>query len=342
MGAAIQSVAFAQTDWGSVFNKFKLEARFDAEVQNASSTSYGLHGRYFNLMVGGDLGNGFSYYFRQRLRAEEGSIHFFDNTDFLYVDYQASDNWRLRAGKDAMAVGGYEYDAPPIDEYFVSEYWNNLYCFQLAMSAAYTTDDGRQTFVAQVSQSPYLNSLGLPWNYGLLAYNIEWLGKLGDHVNTLWSTSMIERDRQGSTRHYMNLTMLGTQVCFDRWDAYLDLMHHMLDSDEWGQNIGYVFRLNYRLTPALTLFAKSSWERNESDRDMATIAWIDQMVPAGHTYSKNGLGVEYRPHGMESLRMHGYVAYLSDYNKSLDQSVEGVAVNIGLTWTMDFHQLMKK
>lgn len=301
-----------------------------------------MHGRYFNLKMGGELGNGFSYYFRQRLRAEGGSIHFFDNTDFLYVSYQPSANWRLRLGKDAMAVGGYEYDAPPIDEYLVSEYWNNMYCFQLAASVAYITNDGRQMFVAQVSQSPYLNSLGLQWNAGLLAYNIEWLGQIGDHVRTLWSTSMIERQRNGGDGTYMNMTMLGTQLVFDRWDFYLDLMHHSLSFDDWGKNLGYVARLNYHFNDAWSIFLKSSWEKNSSDEDLNTPIWVDQMVPAGHSFSKQCIGAEFRPKGMHTLRLHGYVGYLTDSDQILNVEEDGFVCNLGLTWDMDFLPLFKK
>ena len=102
-----------------LINKLKLEVRADGEYTTTDSTpNLGFHGKYFNLMLGGELGGGFSYYFKQRIVANEGTVTFFDNTDFLYLDYMPSQNWRFRFGKDAMALGGFEYDASPIDVYF--------------------------------------------------------------------------------------------------------------------------------------------------------------------------------------------------------------------------------
>ena len=145
----------AQVAWDEVFNKFKLEVRADGEITTTDSTpNLGFHGKYFNFMLGGDLGGGFSYYFKQRIVANPGTVTFFDNTDFLYLDYMPNQNWRLRFGKDAMALGGFEYDASPIDVYFPTNLWRNIYCFQLAASGAYITADGNHTFIAQVSNSP--------------------------------------------------------------------------------------------------------------------------------------------------------------------------------------------
>ena len=126
-----------QITWGDAINKLKLEARADGELFTTDSTpNFGFHGKYFNLMLGGNFGSGFSYYFKQRIIANKGSVMFFDNTDFLYLDYKPTANWRLRFGKDAMALGGFEYDAAPIDVYFPTNLWRNIYCFQLGASGA--------------------------------------------------------------------------------------------------------------------------------------------------------------------------------------------------------------
>ncbi|MBP3762879.1 MAG: hypothetical protein J6I49_03245 [Bacteroidales bacterium] len=336
----------AQTRLGEAFNKFKLEARADVEWSRATTNvggeqqgeagyPYGIHGRYFNLHVGGNLGSGFTYLFRQRLKAEAGSIDFFDNTDFLWMNYEHG-NWSLRFGKDAMALGGYEYDAPPIDEYFTSVYWDNIYCFQLAAGASYTTDDSRQRFTLQVSQSPYVNSRGLRWDEGLLAYNVMWSGSIGNHLNTLWSTSMVEMERG----RYMNLTMLGTRWTSGETSMYLDLMHHALATDDWGKNLGVVFRWDYRLRPELTLFIKGSYEQNRSEVDLQTPTALDNLVPAGHRYGKYGAGCEYRP--VESVRLHAYLAEMSDETIATETTQHSLCVNVGATWTMDFHKIFKK
>ena len=178
MAMSVSLPAAGQSTWNEVFNKFKLEARADMEYTHQRVTAdgstvgdgtdlYGIHGKYFNLHLGGNLGENFSYYFRQRIKAEAGTVNFFDNTDFLYLNYRPTQNWQLRFGKDAMAVGGFEYDAAPIDVYFETYMWDNFYCFQLAASGAYISDDGKQTLMLQVSQSPYVNYLRYTHNVAI-------------------------------------------------------------------------------------------------------------------------------------------------------------------------------
>lgn len=360
---AIPAQSRAQASWNQVFNKFKLEARADMEYTRQHVTLdgdafgdpgnlYGIHGRYFNLHLGGNLGENFSYYFRQRIKAEAGTVNFFDNTDFLYLNYRPSQNWQVRFGKDAMAVGGFEYDAPPIDVFYETNMWDNFYCFQLAASGAYITDDGRQTLMLQVSQSPYVNYLrythgqAVDWNAGLLSYNLYWAGALGSHIATLWGVSMMERERG----KFMNFISLGTKYTSTdgTLDFYVDLMHHALATDDWGKNFGIVSRWSYHMNDSWTLFIKGSYEQNKSqvDLDNATGIGMDFLMPfAGHSYARYGAGFEYHPKALESVRIHGYLAEMTDsYTNATDNDIvdHSLNINLGATWTMDIHKLFKK
>ena len=335
--AAAHGALQAQALAGGAVEKLWLEARADIEAHPGAGAAYGVHGRYFNLIAGGRLGQRFGYYLRQRLKAEPGSIDFFDNTDFLHVSYQASPRLRLRLGKDALAMGGYEYDAPPIDVYMPGEYWNNIYCFQLGASAAYTTADSRHTFTLQAAQSPYVNSQGLDWDAGLLSYHLLWNGTLGEHWQTLWSASLMERQR-GT---FVNIAMLGTRATYGGWSLYLDLMHHALAWDDWGRNLGFVARMDWKVARGLTLMARGSYERNGSEVDLQTAQWLDQLVPAGHAFFKGFVGAEYRPEGAESVRLHAYAGMETD---KADGSPAGrrPAFNLGATWGIDFARLLQK
>ena len=136
----------AQDSTSHRFTTLKLEVRADfdvnAEFRGISSHGiqprpkdtllYGFNGKYFNLCLGGEFGKGFSYYFRQRIIANPGASTLFDNTDFLYLQYRFKDRWAVRVGKEALAIGSFEYDAPPIDIFFYTSFWGNVHCFQLA------------------------------------------------------------------------------------------------------------------------------------------------------------------------------------------------------------------
>ena len=242
---AISAHATAQVDFSDVFSKLKMEVRADGECTTTDTTpSLGFHGKYFNIMIGGDLGGHFSYYFKQRIVANPGTVTFFDNTDFLYLDYKPTQNWRIRFGKDAMALGGFEYDASPIDVYFPTNMWRNIYCFQLGASGAHISNDGNHTLIAQVTNSPYINYGDLSYDAGLVSYNLYWAGNMG-HFHTLWSTSMVEY----KWGYFLNMIMLGNQLTYDKWDIYFDIMHHALSWNDWGKNIGFVSCANYYFTP---------------------------------------------------------------------------------------------
>ena len=344
----------AQTLFGEAFNKFKLEVRADGECTTTDTTpSLGFHGKYFNIMLGGKLGGHFSYYFKQRIIADPGTVTFFDNTDFLYLDYMPTSNWRIRFGKDAMALGGFEYDASPIDVYFPTNMWRNIYCFQLGASGAYITDDGNHTFVAQVTNSPYINYGDLSYDAGLASYNLYWAGNMG-HFHTLWSTSMVEY----KWGNFLNMTMIGSQLTFDKWDIYLDIMHHALSWSDWGKNIGFVSCANYYFTPQFNIFVKGMYEQNKSDVTLGSSVSLDHQLAAGHTSARYGLGFEFFPTKEKDVRLHIYACRMTDsYDRTKTiTSTEATTpttvtehvtdacwnFNIGATWTIDYHRIFKK
>lgn len=336
--------AKAQLSWDKAFNKFKMEVRADGEyttTDTAARPNLGFHGKYFNLKLGGDLGSGFSYYFMQRIVANEGSVTFFDNTDFLYLDYKPTNNWRLRFGKDAMALGGFEYDAAPIDVYFPTNLWRNIYCFQLAFSGAYITDDGNHTFMAQVSNSPYVNYNNLNYDAGLVSYNLYWAGNMG-HWHTLWSTSMVEY----KWSNYLNMIMIGNKLVYDKWDLYVDFIHHALAIDDWGKNFGIVSCANYYFTPQFNIFVKGMYEQNKSGENLGSSVAMDHQLAAGHTSARYGLGFEYFPSEQKNVRLHIYACRMTDsFTDATTNQPVTVATwnfNVGATWTMDYYQMFKK
>jgi len=333
--------ARGQWTWQDAFSKIKFEVRADGELTTTDSTpNLGLHGKYFNFMLGGDLGGGFSYYFKQRIVAEPGSVAFFDNTDFIYLDYKPTKNWRFRFGKEAMALGGFEYDASPIDVYFPTNLWRNIYCFQMAAHAAYISNDGNHTLVAQVSNSPYVNYEGLNYDAGLVSYNLYWAGQIG-HWHTRWSTSMMEY-RWG---HFLNMTMIGNELVYDKWDLYIDVMHHALDWDDWGKNFGFVSCANYYFTPRFNIFIKGMYEQNKSAERIGSAVSPGHQLEAGHTSARYGLGLEYFPNEQKNVRLHAYACRMTDQytdiagESHLDASWN---FNIGATWTVDVHRILDK
>lgn len=351
----------AQNDSVPFFNTLRMEVRADFEYHHLMTSSsvlplthndntYGFKGRYFNIHVGGNFTKNLSYYFRQRIVANPGSNSFFDNTDFLYLNYQITKNWSVRVGKEALAVGGFEYDAPPIDVIYWSYYWDNFRCFQLAAGAKYKSNDGKNTIIAQVGNSPYLH-YGSTFKNSLLSYNLFWGGDFGP-FHTLYSFNMFQRDKQG---HFMSYLALGNKLAFKRWDIYVDFIHRATSTKQLMKDFGVIARANFHVTPGFTLFLKGGYEQNldqsEYNNYLETEEIWDCLAMPGQVFTYGGIGFEYRPKRCPDVRIHGYVAdfvtrsqqnEIHDLAGNVYRADHDLTANVGISWFIDIMKYINK
>lgn len=349
----------AQNDSVPVLDVLQLEARADMEINipitdTSEKNLFGFKGRYFNFKVAGNLGKHFSYYFRQRMVADPGSVKFFDNTDFLYLDYKPNDNWRIRLGKDALAVGGYEYDASPIDVLFSTYYWDNFYCFQIAASVAYFSKDKRNSIIAQVANSPYIHYASDLQN-SLLSYNLQWIGKFGP-FHTSYSVNMFERERG----KFMSYIALGHELVFKKWDFYLDFIHHATSTKSIMKDFSVVACANAFISDYFSMFAKVGYEQNLDgvearyylNPENEGAIWDCLSFP-GMQSVRAGLGFEFKPKSCPDIRIHIIAAdycsrYLADAIVTGASSFKDfpmqhrLAISGGVTWHIDFLQFRNK
>lgn len=318
-----------------------------AGESRVGENSYGFTGRYFNLHMGGNLTKNLSYYFRQRIIANPGSVNFFDNTDFLYLNYNITPNWSVRVGKDALAVGGFEYDAPPIDVLFSSYYWDYFYCFQLAAGATFHTKDQRNHLTLQIANSPYV-FYGSAFKNSLMSYNLLWSGHFGC-FKTLYSFNMFER----SKGKFMNYVALGNQLEFKHFKFYLDLMHHATNTKQLFKNFAAIGRADVIIDDQASLFAKIGYEQNldqlEIQNYLETGELWDCLAFPGQQYFFYGLGCEVRPRKFSDLRIHAFVANYSvrnDYTEPTtledDRDIFNLTANVGISWNIDFVKFFLK
>ncbi|MBO7646859.1 MAG: hypothetical protein J6S56_02025 [Bacteroidales bacterium] len=341
--------AQAQTDSPFKLTKFSLEARADFDyfnIQNSpvpdetpAMNQFGFNGKYFNLLLGGDLGHNFSFFFRQRIVARPGSVSLFDNTDFLYVQYQFHPRWRVRLGKEAMPVGGFEYDAPPIDVYYYTQYWGDFYCFQIGSAISYTDKNERNTLTFSFGNSPYVRTAD-DWKDGLIGFNFLWKGDY-NHFQTLYSANLYRRT---TDNQWVSFIVLGNKLSFDKVSWYVDFVHKTYDFSEWFRYYLLVSRLDVKLYKGLSLFAKGGYEYNMGD-DPWTMTFTDYTMPCFGTHYFYGLGLEFSPVKAPGLRLHGYVAMANmtdmqtDFNR---KSARTLNANLGVTWKIDFLKFLKK
>ena len=311
----------------TVVEHLSVEARGDYQRDYVDGSvrddECGFSGRYLNVKMSGRLGDKFSYSYRQRMSKASLDAGFFDATDWLHLDYQASPHWLLSAGKQVVDMGGYEYDRAPIDLYFCSEFWNNVPCYAWGASVAYQPTAADKLRL-QVCESPYRQFAAFA-HEDLYSYNLMWYGTHGPW-STMWGVNLME----WTDGHYITYVALGNELRFtDRLRLQLDLMNRAADYQTFlFRDCSVIGELSYRPSTRLNVFAKASYDVNR------THTRADQLVVAGTEITRVGGGVEYMPLGDDRVRLHANYCYAFGTNANpagtmLDRQS---LVDIGLTW----------
>jgi len=275
---------------------------------------------HLNLNILGHINDRIDYRLRQRLNKNAfDEKYIFNATDFLYVNWQATDRWSFRLGKDAVLIGGYEYDAVPIDVYFYSKFCNSLnQGFTFGASTAYRLAD-KQLLSLQVCTSP------LSYGYqGVYAYNLAWMGKITDVWNTIWTFNMVQ-DMDG---RFINYIALGNHFQWDNFLFDLDFMNRASFGQKQFFFTDYtvIFKTIWSVGN-WNICAKGGYETNSPDNVDRQGRAFDEVIAPGTEYLYAGVGLEYFPLGRDGIRLH------TTYYR--DNSIRRDNFDIGITWRID-------
>ncbi|MBO5716852.1 MAG: porin [Alistipes sp.] len=325
---ALMTFGYAQAQEQNEIFKLGVEARFDWLNQtldgNKVDAGSGFKVRYFNLRMDGQISPKFSYSWRQRFNRANSISEFAQNTDWLHLTYKPTENWAISAGKQVLMIGGWEYDRAPIELYFCSEFWNNVNCYQIGASVAYTTNSGNDTILFQACQSPYDTTLSSVDYY---AYNLYWSGSHGCFT-ALYSLNFM----QYAPGKYDKYIALGNQFKFGDATIQLDLMNRgPKGKDLLFDNFSIMGEFSYMIANQVNVFAKATYDKIGNSSVLAS-----GLVP-GTELTRVGGGVEYYPMGNRNVRLHAAYAHTFGLNTNID----GTALDklgyltVGLTWKID-------
>ena len=336
LGLFLGLQAFSQNEktWVTL-DKLQLKSRadftFDYHLGHdtvAPSTDHGFAGKYLVVGLDGNLGDRFSYHLRQRLNTPNIGFAntFFQVTDWAYLNWNFTDNLYLSAGKQVVAIGGWEYDSDPIDIYYGTEFWNMVCCYEVGASLNYQDDSGKNLFLVQMCNSPFINQA----MQSIYAYNLMWYGDFGV-FKTAYSANLIEYQ----PGKYINYIALGNKLQFNGVEMYLDIMNRASFEQEqfFGQDLTAIYGIGVDIGPKWIVFAKAGYDFNQAQ--LPNTEAYDQYVTPGKKVDFESLGFEYYPLGDRSLRLH-----LCGSHTSVDgaSKFEG---NLGLTWKVDLLHLKK-
>lgn len=290
----------------------------------------GFFGSYVNIMLDGKFANNFSFHYKQGLNKTILSDDFFDAAEWLYLSY-ARNNWSVSAGKLVVAIGGFEYDAATIDMYSCTEFWHNIPCYQLGVSADYTTDKGNDMLQLQITQSPFNSDL----ERDLYGYSAIWYGNHGV-FNTIYSANLFEYTK-GS---YISYISLGNELDFGNLKLQCDFMNRADNHQTFlFDDVSITGNISYLIADRVNVFAKGTYDVNKSGRDS------DFTVFNGTEVSMVGAGIEYFPiKNSQDLRIHANYFHAFGNNTNIDgtQYDNRRLFNVGLTWKVDLFKLAAK
>jgi len=329
------------------FTDLQFEVRVDGNFSSnyndtlcstlaTSGNDYGLKGHYFAFSVAGEFGKGFAYSYKQQISAVVGASSLFDNMEALYISYTHR-RWSFLVGQGVVALGGFEYDAPPIDVYFSSYYWTQFSCYQLCMSASYTDKSEKNTLTLQVSNSPYVHFLGTDneWKQGLFGYSLLWSGNF-NHFKTLYSVNFFERKR-GSFANYI---ALGNKFEFGPCSWYIDYQNRAVDMKKYFSDFTVVSRFDVRIKN-VNMFVKGGYDQNMAEECPVEEA-RDPMMKPGCSYLFYGLGVEYHPKGNEDLSIHFCVSNAVEAVAKTKEHYGELNAKVGVIWHINFLRYFEK
>jgi hypothetical protein len=305
--------------------RFSFDARMDwdadASTQKNEDFASSFNGKSFNLNVSGELNDKFSYRFRQRLikSADNNFSQIFKATDLLYLDYKINKAFALRTGKQAVAIGGWEYDRAPIDLYYMSAFSYNIGCYQMAVMANWYSENGKHNIGFQISNSPFTNKA----MQTLYAYNLIWYGDMG-LWKTIYSVNRVEYAKQ----QYINYVALGNKFEFNPFVLEVDYTDRFsFKQDNPMKDYTLIGNIIYNVCDKLNVYCKAGIDQNKAqEQDINPALYYDQYIQPGSSYKFWGLGAEFYPiKSSKNVRLHCY--WWRNTN-----NLQHNYFNIGLSW----------
>ncbi len=325
--------------------EISLDARFGYEHLSSGKVG-GFGGDGFLLNIDGKIGKHFSYSLNHSLSSsigEDSSI--FDATNWLTLSYDIG-NFSFTVGKDALAVGSFEYNAYELDCYYdMGSMFNyNLNCWLWGLSAMWTNNAETSSFAFQAANSPFSF---VPKEENLYSYSLAWYGTWKNY-ESIWSLNM----REYEPGKFVKMLALGNMFYFGDFELMLDYIVRMADlRDGFGRDYNLILQPAYNFGESFRLFGRFGVEKNADDlaydilgeyltvedkllaNEENTYAMPAYLV-GDKEYMFYGAGLEYFPLKEDkSIRLHATWAS-NNYTKRH-------VFNVGLTWKFDVVKAVK-
>lgn len=294
-------------DWVSHFD---TRPESERALDSADFYKSAFVGKYLQFYMDGNITDGLSYHYRQRLNRMNSWDALFKSIDKAYMQYDFKSGWNVAAGKFPLAIGGWEYDAAPIDVYFATEFWNQVYCFQLGIRGGYKFKDGRNSLVAEIANSPF-NPMVKGMVNSMFAYSLLWYGSFGC-FHSAYSVNVMEVEN-GT---YMGQVVLGNRFEAGPMTIDLDWTQRFHASGLAMGDFSGVLSVKGSVLGWANIFAKVDYDQNKTHHYEGMPEDTPYWISYGSQIVTYGAGVEVFPiKKMNYLRLHAYWYQTLDLGK---------------------------
>ena len=288
-----------KSSWGDAKTKevidyipnISLDARFGYDHYFTDGSGH-LGGDGLYLDIDGKISPNLSY----RLNHRIASTFYADNsgfngTNWLTLTYEFGD-FDITAGKDALLVGSFEYDADDLDSYYNmnSMFYNMIDCWQWGITGSWYPADG-QSFSLQFAASPFRSEKQM------FSYNAAWWGEW-DFYESYWTVNMWQFDQN----RYVKALNLGNRFYLGDFTLDIEYLTRAADIKSLFKNdFTFIAAPSYEVGDFLRIFGKFGLERTASDLPYE-LTYEDCLES---NYLFYGAGIEYFPlKGNKDLRLH--------------------------------------
>lgn len=314
--------------------RLRVETRFDYQRDwldgHTVKDNSGFEAKFLNLRVDGNITDHLSYSWRQRFNKTIKDSSFWEGTDWMVLTYDL-DRWVISAGKQVVAIGGWEYDRAPIDLYGCSIFWHNIPCYDVGASVGFKiTPADKLTF--QFCESPFFT----PENRDMYAYNLMWNGHHGI-FDALYSANLIE----STPGHFINYIALGNKFSVGNVELELDFMNRASSHQTFFfKDMSVMGELAWKPDSRWRIFGKMTYDVNKSGTD------ADVTVMNGTDIKMAGAGVEFYPfvNQRHVLSVHADAFYYWGHNANASNPVQDKTIfaSVGVKWYMNLLSFKRK
>lgn len=304
-----------------------MRAAFHANFPSAVTGEDEAAFRFDHVMIGiyGNITEKLSYKYLQRLNKGTKAFeteNLSGTIDYAYIRYQIDPRFAVTAGRQALFVGGFEYNEYPIDVYDYSGVTNNITCYLTGVNLFYAPRSNQEIGIQVVNNRAgsveeafgrIPEDVERPW--APLYYSLAWNSHYADNRLQFRYAATAGELMKGK---WVFMISGGQQVDIGKFSAFLDILYHRSAIDHLGvirrmvtdgegnawdgiaESVEYltlVSEVNYRFLPRWNIHLKGFYDR-------ASVYKKKDIFEEGNYLSSWGYqgGIEFFP--MADRNMH--------------------------------------